>query len=321
MHNLHINKNQCSIFALWQIKNILDGFNSIESDSFMHYENTLQSEYNLAIEIESDSNADNCTTELDRNNTTLQFKKLLVGGRAYFLVPEDLAAAQYMSNSTVLHKKVKLCSEHLWSMYGNTGNYPPFDPAAIGDLCQQSGAKTIFDTIVDAMYCEGQSSKKQDTNENKAVAILCILINGQSLKANWFQKCLSSHAIAKGLSGTGLSILNQCEIGVSGKTFHRSMHKVSASRNEMVHNFIIDATSSGDLLVLMIDDYTNIHTKRRPKEEETSTACTMAAILLKRFPGIPATLYQHQNLIEFAVERANKVYESDLQESGTQPLK
>ena len=295
----------------------MDEFNSIESDSSMHCENTLQSEKDFAIEIESDSNADNCTKELDKDNTMLQYEKLVVGGRAYFLVPEDLAAAQYMSRSTVLQEEVKLCREHLWSMYGNTGNYPPFDPAAIRDLCQQSGAKTIFDTIVNAMYCEGQSSKKQDANENKAVAILYILMNGQSQKANWFQKCLSSHSIAKGLSGTGLSILNQCGIGVSGKTYHRSMHKVSASHNEMVHNFINDATSSGDLLVLMIDDYTNIHTKRRPKQEETSTACTMATILLKRFPGIPAIrksdshINPHcittKNLIEFAVERSSKV--------------
>ena len=34
-----------------------------------------------------------------------------------------------------------MCREHLWSMYGNTGNCPPFDPAAIRDLCQQSGEK------------------------------------------------------------------------------------------------------------------------------------------------------------------------------------
>ena len=122
-----------------------------------------------------------------------------------------------MSSSTVLQEDVKLCHEHLWFMYGNTGNYPPHDPAAIRDLCQQSEAKTIFDTIVNATYCEGQSSKKQDANENKAVTILSILMSGQSQKANWSQKCISSHAIAKGLSGTGLSILNQCGIGVSGK--------------------------------------------------------------------------------------------------------
>ena len=80
--------------------------------------------------------------------TALQFEKLVVGGGTYFLVPEDLAAAQYMLSSAVLQEEVKFCHEHLLSMYGNTGNYPPFDPAAIGDLCLQSWAKTIFDLIL-----------------------------------------------------------------------------------------------------------------------------------------------------------------------------
>ena len=41
-------------------------------------------------------------------------------------------------------------------------------------------------------------------------------------------------------------------------------------------------------LVVMIDDYTNIHTKHRPLDSTTSTARSTAAILLKRFPYSPA---------------------------------
>ncbi len=53
-------------------------------------------------------------------------------------------------------------------------------------------------------------------------------------------------------------------------------------------NFITEATNAGDLFALMIDDLTNVHTKRRPKDQETSTARNMATVLLKRFQGIPA---------------------------------
>ena len=52
--------------------------------------------------------------------------------------------------------------------------------------------------------------------------------------------------------------------------------------------FIEEAISAKELLILMIDDYTNIHTKRRPKNQETSTARSMATILLKRFHGVQA---------------------------------
>ena len=71
----------------------------------------MQSERDFDIEIESDSNADNCSKELDKDNTMLQYEKLVVGGRAYFLEPEDLAAVQYMSRSTVLQEELKLCCE------------------------------------------------------------------------------------------------------------------------------------------------------------------------------------------------------------------
>ena len=44
----------------------------------------------------------------------------------------------------------------------------------------------------------------------------------------------------------------------------------------------------------MIDDFTNVHTIRRPKDQETSTARSMATMLLKRFPGVPAVPSQCQ---------------------------
>ena len=142
---------------------------------------------------------------------------------------------------------------------------------------------------------------------------------GQSQKVNWFQKCLPSQAAIKGFSETGLSAINHCGIVVSSKTYHRAMYKVTESLSDMVCSFINDATSSGDLLVLMNDDYTNIHTKQQPTDEQTSTACRMATVLLKRFPGIPAILKSdnHINinpigistkeLTEFAMERNNLV--------------
>ena len=72
-----------------------------------------------------------------------------------------MAATHDISNSAVLQEEVRLCREYLWSRYGNRNDYPPFDPTAVREICQQSGAMTIFDTIVNAMSCEGHSSKKK----------------------------------------------------------------------------------------------------------------------------------------------------------------
>ena len=63
---------------------------------------------------------------------------------------------------------------------------------------------------------------------------------------------------------------------------------MSKNHDMLVSQFISEACASKDLLVLLIDDYTNIHTKRRPNDEMTATARNMATILLKRLRGIPA---------------------------------
>ncbi len=55
------------------------------------------------------------------------------------------------------------------------------------------------------------------------------------------------------------------------------------NHTKLVHDFINEAITKKALLVIMIDDFTNIHTKRRPTDETTSSARSMATILLKRF--------------------------------------
>ena len=80
---------------------MLDEFNSIESDSSMHCENTLQSEKDFAIEIESDSYEDNCTKELDKDNTMLQYEKLVEGGRAYFSTRRSCTCTVYVKEHSL----------------------------------------------------------------------------------------------------------------------------------------------------------------------------------------------------------------------------
>eukprot|EP00795_Rhopilema_esculentum_P005662 gene5662-10900_t len=45
-----------------------------------------------------------------------------------------------------------------------------------------------------------------------------------------------------------------------------------------------------DLIVLIVNDFTNIHTKQRPKNEITSVARHIATILIKRFRSVPGIL-------------------------------
>ena len=72
--------------------------------------------------------------------------------------------------------------------------------------------------MMKAMSTEEHSSGRTLLNEKKAVAIIYMLMFGQSQKASWFQQVLSGQVAGKGLSETGLSILNKSGIAMSKTT-------------------------------------------------------------------------------------------------------
>ena len=60
-------------------------------------------------------------------------------------------------------------------------------------------------------------------------------------------------------------------------------------------NFIQDAVKNKWLLVLIIDDYTSVHTKRRRREEKASEVKSMSRIVVKAFKQIPAINVEEAN--------------------------
>ena len=57
-------------------------------------------------------------------------------------------------NDVDLQKKVALCREKLWTLYGRNDAVPPFDPDTVKDLCISAGASKLFDMIMTAMSSE-----------------------------------------------------------------------------------------------------------------------------------------------------------------------
>jgi hypothetical protein len=66
------------------------------------------------------------------------------------------------------------------------------------------------------------------------------------------------------------------------------MTQYAASNKLTVDKAIAIATKKRQLILLMIDDYTTIHTNRRPTSLQTSNANTMCTIIVKIFPNIEA---------------------------------
>ena len=71
-------------------------------------------------------------------------------------------------------------------------------------------------------------------------------------------------------------------------TVDRALHNFSYSNLTNLTSALDDAIKNRKLLLLMVDDYTTIHSTRRPKELKTSQANNMCTIIFKVFSDIKA---------------------------------
>lgn len=65
-------------------------------------------------------------------------------------------------------------------------------------------------------------------------------------------------------------------------------NSLSASHSESLHTFFSDAIANEWLLVLIVDDFTKIHTNRRPNDQKVSDCMSMCTIVVKAFKSVKA---------------------------------
>ena len=92
-----------------------------------------------------------------------------------------------------------------------------------------------------------------------------------------------SHCTNQGLNTQRVIGTSTCSM-----TVDRALQKFSSSNRTNVISALDDAIKNRKLLLLMIDDYTTIHSTRRPKDLKTSQANNMCTIIFKVFPDIRA---------------------------------
>ena len=81
------------------------------------------------------------------------------------------------------------------------------------------------------------------------------------------------------------------------RTVNSVVCSMSETHYHSFRDFIKDAMKNKWLLVLIIDDYTSIHAKRRPQGERESEAKSMCTIGVKAFKEIPAITMDHANFL------------------------
>ena len=172
-----------------------------------------------------------------------------------------------------------------------TGHNPKspiiLEPQELEKFCREKcNAPTLFDSIFKTL--EHPSSKRiNETNQQRTVTIIYTMVYAQSQKCDWFQKMTGLYLQKHGLTDKGFEALRREGTTVSSKTMRNfSKTKVSEHQN-IVKKFIDEAIEKSEFMILMIDDYTNIHSLQRPKDPSNPTnVARMATILLKKFPNI-----------------------------------
>eukprot|EP00112_Aurelia_sp_Birch-Aquarium-sp1_P009532 Seg2086.2 transcript_id=Seg2086.2/GoldUCD/mRNA.D3Y31 product="Pancreatic secretory granule membrane major glycoprotein GP2" protein_id=Seg2086.2/GoldUCD/D3Y31 len=138
------------------------------------------------------------------------------------------------------------------------------------------------------MRTERQTHERIEANKKRTVAIIYMLMCGQSQRANWFQVALGRSLQECGITDQGLWALTNLGIAAHPNTITTARRASASTHTQSVQSFIRDARNRKQMIAIFIDDFHNIHTMHRPDQKDQTQAVHMATLLVKIFPGVPA---------------------------------
>ena len=138
------------------------------------------------------------------------------------------------------------------------------------------------------MTSSRHTKQRKQLNEKRCVSLVLQLCFGLSQKCDFFQT--DNGILLKFSHCTNDGIDTQRSIGTAccSRSVDRALTKYAVSNKVAVDEAIKVAIEQKQLLLLMIDDYTTIHTSRRPTNLLTSNANNMCTIIVKIFPSLDA---------------------------------
>ena len=187
-----------------------------------------------------------------------------------------------------IKKELKNLETAMYQEFTVASKEPIYDPLKLKLFCISSGAPRLFDAILDAMTDPSHSSVRIELNKKRTVAMLYQLCYGLSQKCNWYQ---CDHAVFLKdchLNQQGLSAERLVGSTCNRQKTNEILHHLLSGNTRSINELISEAISHKWQLVLMIDDYTTVHTKRRPDTGKPSAAKSMCTIILKVFKNIQA---------------------------------
>ena len=127
------------------------------------------------------------------------------------------------------------------------------------------------------------SESRHNLNKLRTMVIICMLIYGRCQRANYFQLALSRTLRQFGLCEQGLISIRNLGIVAYPQTVRAVAKSLAASQSNNLVSFFQEAVQSKQFIVVMIDDYHNIHTKHRTEKKTQTDTVHMATLLVKAF--------------------------------------
>jgi len=158
-----------------------------------------------------------------------------------------------------------------------------YEPESFRQFCITAGATKRFDTVLSAITSARHSSERIILNKKRVVSFIYNMCYYLSQACNPLQIDHSLYLRSSRINQKGLEAEHIMGLSCAGRTVNSIVNTMAENHHQPFQNFIQDAVKNKWLLVFvsLIDDYTSVHTKRRPQGEKASEAKSMCTIVVK----------------------------------------
>ena len=140
--------------------------------------------------------------------------------------------------------------------------HPPiYNPDQFAEFCHSAGAENIFNHILMSVTSERHSSSRQELNKRRTVCIIYKMCYCLSQLCNIMQVDHAIYLNSNNVNQEGMDIEFQLGNTCSRKTSHIKLNKLSNDHHNNLETFFSEAIKNEWLLLLIIDDFTKIHTR------------------------------------------------------------
>ena len=163
-----------------------------------------------------------------------------------------------------------------------------YDPDRFREFCISAGATKLFDTILGSITSFRHSADRTCLNKKRVVSFIYNLCYCLSQSCNPLQVDHALYLGSNQINQEGIETEHIMGHTLARRTVNNVVNTLSESHFKSFDDFITEATERKWLIVLIVDDFTSIHTKKRPQKDQSSEAKTMCTIVVKAYKEIPA---------------------------------